>query len=162
MSDPTVIAGGVVLVIGSMATAIVTIINALAARDDRRAQATERLTSVAARATQLEATHDASRKADTIIEKATEIHALTNGTNQGLTKALDLANAKISGLEQEVASLKQMMALLLTAKQDALTLATATREDAANVAARSREDIASALAQAPPPTRRTTDRKDPV
>ncbi len=112
MTDPTVIAGGIVLVIGSIATAVVTVINALAARDERTANATERATSAQARAVQLDATHAASRKADTIIDTATEIQRSTNGTLSKLQNQLESA-------QDEIRSLKTLMATILAAQDEA-------------------------------------------
>jgi hypothetical protein len=45
------------------------------------------------------------KKSDIIIEKAAEIHTLTNSNLSKLTSQLEVANSKITGLERLVASL---------------------------------------------------------
>lgn len=47
----------------------------------------------------------ANTKQDTLIEKAVEIHTQTNGQMSKLTNALDVALAKIEGLEKLIASM---------------------------------------------------------
>ena len=44
------------------------------------------------------------RKSDTIIEKATEIHTLTNSNLSKVSAALEVANSRIQGLERLIAS----------------------------------------------------------
>lgn len=45
------------------------------------------------------------KKSDTIIEKAVEIHTLTNSNLTNVTAALALANAKIEGLQKLIESM---------------------------------------------------------
>ncbi len=47
-----------------------------------------------------------SRKTDTVIEKAAEIHTLTNSNLSKVTTALEVANEKIEGLQRLVAQIK--------------------------------------------------------
>lgn len=46
---------------------------------------------------------ETGKKADTIIEKAAEIHTLTNSNLSAVTKSLEVAQARIDGLEKLVA-----------------------------------------------------------
>lgn len=45
-----------------------------------------------------------NKKSDIILQKATEIHTLTNGNLSVVTSALAVANAKIEGLEKLMSS----------------------------------------------------------
>jgi hypothetical protein len=59
------------------------------------------------------------KKTDTVIEKAVEIHTLTNSNLSKVSSALEVANQKISGLEAMVGSLaasKQAADALASAK----------------------------------------------
>lgn len=47
-----------------------------------------------------------SRKSDTIIKKADEIHTLTNANLTRVTNALEVANTEIIGLKKLVGALK--------------------------------------------------------
>jgi hypothetical protein len=111
MNDPAVIAAAVVTVIAALAAAVVTVTNAMAAAADRR-------DARASRAVLATTTHATEKKADIIIEKAVEIHALTNSHLSTVTAALNVALAEIKGLQSLVSS-------LLDAKRIADTLATA-------------------------------------
>jgi len=55
-------------------------------------------------------------KADTIIEKAAEIHTLTNSNLSKVTAALEVANEKIQGLEKLMASMVKAHAAANAAK----------------------------------------------
>lgn len=110
--DPTTIAAAIVTVLTALGVLFVTIINAKAAADDRHDARVSRL--------KLDATTlSTDAKANTIIEKAIEIHALTNSNLSKVTAALDVALARIEGLEKLVASLNE-------AKRIADTLAAAS------------------------------------
>ena len=136
--DPTLIAAGIaaaiVAVVGALGGMVIQIINAIASSKDRRDAALERrilLEKTNAAAAVTEAT---AKKADTIIEKATEIHTLTNGTNSELTSALKVANQKIEGLQQLMTSFIQSRdaadaARVLTARDVADALATPVPRD---------------------------------
>jgi len=91
---------------------------------------------------------DTSKKVDAVIEKAVEIHTLTNGTNSVLQKSLEVAQEKIAGLEALISS-------VVVAKQEA---------DAAR--ATNKVDVAQALAQTPPRSgsikTRSGDHPDPT
>jgi len=65
-------------------------------------------------------------KTDTIIEKAAEIHTLTNSNLSAVTKALELAQA-------EIGSLKQLMAQMTAATSEALRVKTAADLHAATM-----------------------------
>lgn len=52
----------------------------------------------------LRATKENGVKADSLVEKTTEIHTLTNGSLSKVQASLETANEKISGLEKLVAS----------------------------------------------------------
>lgn len=109
--DPTVIAAALVTVIAAVVTGTVTVINAIAAMSDRKE-------ARSARQALSQTTLSTEKKADTLIEKAVQIHTVSNGTLGKAMAALDVALAKIAGLEQLVAS-------LTTAKTVADALATA-------------------------------------
>lgn len=94
--DPTIIAAAIVTVLAALTGAAVTIINAAAAARDRKDSQHERVV--------LKETAQATNaKADTIIEKAAEIHTLADGNLSKVTAALGVANEKIIGLEKLVA-----------------------------------------------------------
>lgn len=73
-----------------------------------------------------------SRKADVVIEKASEIHAATNGTLHKVTSANDVLTEKIDGLERQLAA-------AILSKQ----LAAGASEQAA-------ADVQAAMAASPP------------
>jgi cell division protein FtsX len=98
MTDPTVIAAAIVTVLTALAALIVTVINAKASADERRDARASRV--------RIEATTaSTNRNTDTIIEKAEEIHTLTNSNLTAVTKALKEANEKIAALEKLVGTL---------------------------------------------------------
>ena len=97
MNDPSVIAAAIVTVIVAFSGAAISIINA-------RAAAAERRDARASRARLEEYAKTTDNKASTIIEKAVEIHTLTNSNLSKVTAALDSALAKIEGLEKLVKS----------------------------------------------------------
>lgn len=94
--DPTVVAAGLVLVIGALAAGIVSIITAFSKMKLDLLKGQEDLNMKADKA---------DSKADQIIEKAAEIHMLTNSNLSKVTESLNVALEKISGLEKMVASL---------------------------------------------------------
>ena len=94
LQDPMVIAAAIVTVIAALVTGTVTIISSIAAAKERSFALSSRLV--------VEAT---SRKADVIIEKATEIHTLTNSNLSRVTEALNLALERISGLEKLITAM---------------------------------------------------------
>jgi len=96
--DPAVIAAAIVTVIVAFSGATVAIINA-------RAAAAERLEAKASRARLEETSHNVERKTDTIIEKAVEIHTLTNSNLSKVTESLNVALTEIEGLKRLVESL---------------------------------------------------------
>ena len=98
MSDPTIIAAAIVTVLAALTGAAVTIINAAAAARDRKDSRYDRESTKAT----IEAT---STKADTIIEKAVEIHTLANSNLAKVTAALEVANEKIVGLQKLITSM---------------------------------------------------------
>jgi hypothetical protein len=95
MSDPTVIAAAIVTVLTALGVLVVTIINAKSAADERH---DARVSRIKVEAT----TVNTNAKADTIIEKASEIHTLTNSNLSKVTEALEVANEKIEGLQKLV------------------------------------------------------------
>ena len=97
MNDPMIIAAAIVLVIASIGGASVQIINAWAASNERKEAkfSREKLEEI---------TRSTDNKANTIIEKAAEIHTLTNSNLSKVTASLDSALAKIEGLEKLIAS----------------------------------------------------------
>ena len=96
--DPTIVAASIVTVIAAIAAAAVTIINAVAASKDRQDSAVERRALYEKAIIAAKVQDDTSKKADTLIEKATEIHAITNSANANLQRALDVMTEKYSGL----------------------------------------------------------------
>lgn len=94
--DPTIIAASIVTVVAALAAAIVTIINATASAADRR-------DARVGREALIKTTDATNRKADVLIEKTAEIHTVTNSNLSAVTKNLELALQKISGLETDVA-----------------------------------------------------------
>ncbi|MEP7304222.1 MAG: hypothetical protein ABJA98_01765 [Acidobacteriota bacterium] len=94
----TVIAAAIVTVIAALVGGLVSVINAVSSAGDRRAGRMER-------AALLATTKNTDQKADTIIEKATEIHTLTNSNLSKVTTALELANERIHGLEKLMAAM---------------------------------------------------------
>lgn len=131
-AESTIIAAALVTVIAALVGGVVSVINAVSAAADRRASRVER-------AALSITTKNTDRKADTIIEKAVEIHTLTNDNLSKVTAALGVANERIQGLEK-------LMASMLVAQHDA---------HAARAAATLAEAIA--LAKDPPALRRTSD-----
>jgi len=95
----TAIGAAVVTVIGALGGVVVQIINAVSAARDRREASAERRALREQTAIVLKNGQDTGVKADQIIEKAVEIHGLANGHLTKLSTALDVANAKIAGLE---------------------------------------------------------------
>lgn len=108
MTDPTVLAAAAVTVIVALTTGIVTVVNAIAAARDRRSSRQERA-ALAETATSTE------RKADTIIEKAVEIHTQTNGSLSKVQAQLEIANEKILGLNHQIRGLETLIATLTAA-----------------------------------------------
>jgi len=102
--DPAVIAAAFVTVIVAFSGAAVAIINA-------RASAAERLEAKASRVRLEETTHNVDRKADALIEKAVEIHTLTNSNLSRVTASLEIALKEIDGLRQLVESLTKAKAV---------------------------------------------------
>lgn len=96
--DPTVIAAAIVTVIAALVGGTVTVVNAIAAAQDRK-------DARSARFILQNTTDGVTHKADTIIEKAIEIHTLTNSNLSKVTESLNIALEKISGLEKLVTSL---------------------------------------------------------
>lgn len=109
--DPVIFAGAVVTVIAALGAAIVTVINAKAAADER---AEARM----AREVQLRLSRATDGKADAIIEKTVQIHEVTNSNLSKVTAALDVALSRIEGLQAMVRTLTE-------AKRIADALATA-------------------------------------
>lgn len=109
--DPTVIAAGLVLVIGALAAGVVLVINALAKMKLDVLKGQEEINKTA---------RSTEHKADQIIEKAAEIHTLTNSNLSKVTASLDVALEKIAGLEKMVVSLNEAkkVADALTKKPD--------------------------------------------
>lgn len=101
--DPSLIAAAVVLVLSSVGSTIVLIINAASASKDRREASKERLQQLVLAQAAKEASEAVARKTDQIIESTTKIHELTNSTNSNLQKALELMTAKVAALEQLLA-----------------------------------------------------------
>lgn len=95
MTDPMVIAAAVVLVIASIASGIVNIINAKAQADDRKL-------AKASRQRLEEMANTGDEKADKIIEQGVQIHTLTNSNLSKVTADLATAIEKITGLEKIV------------------------------------------------------------
>jgi septal ring factor EnvC (AmiA/AmiB activator) len=105
MESPTLIAAAIVTVIAALGGVIVQVINAASASKDRREAARERL-SLAEKTNAIIKTGDDTRqKTDTLLNKTTEIHALTNSQLSTVTAALAVANQKIEGLEKLIVSL---------------------------------------------------------
>lgn len=93
MNDPMIIAAALVLVIAGIGSAIVQVINARAAAEDRRE----------AKATRIKLEREAeiaSIKADRIVEQGVAIHTLTNSNLSAVTAALAAAIAKNEVLER--------------------------------------------------------------
>lgn len=95
--DPTVFAAALVMIIAAVGAAVVSVVNAVAASRDR----TEARDSRIGLARTVDSTE---RKADQIIERAGEIHTLTNSNLSKMTARLDVALAEITGLRALIAS----------------------------------------------------------
>ena len=134
--DPTLIAAGIaaaiVTVVGALGGMIIQILNAISSSKDRRDAALERRILLEQSQASAKVTEATAKKADALIEKTTEIHTLTNGTNSELTAALRVANQKIEGL-------RELMAGFVKARDDAEAARTLTKRD-----------VADALATSPP------------
>lgn len=85
-------------------------------------------------------------KSDVIIEKATEIHSLTNGHLSKLTEQLNMAHQMQSGSDLRIKKLEEMITRLLPSDINAAKLnqiaATGERIEAGNIAVA--EDLAAA------------------
>ena len=92
MNDPMIIAAAIVLVIASIGSTFVQVINAKAAADDRR-------DAKAFREMSLKADDENDHKNNKIIEQGTAIHTLTNSNLSKVSSDLAVALVKISGLE---------------------------------------------------------------
>jgi Na+-transporting NADH:ubiquinone oxidoreductase subunit NqrC len=91
--DPTIIAAAIVTVVASIVTGVVTVVGAIASASERRAATDARQAILAAAVV-------AGAKTDQLLDKTTEIHTLTNGSNHALQKALDLMTERNAGLER--------------------------------------------------------------
>lgn len=94
---PTITAAAIVTVLIVLIPGIVSIINANAAAD-------ERLEAKQSRAKLEELAKVTDKKADTLIEKAVEIHTLTNSNLSKVTESLNVALKEIDGLKKLVES----------------------------------------------------------
>lgn len=111
MTDPTVIAASMVTVIAATAAAIVTVVNAVAASRDRHDSRLQRAAIVATGAS-------TSAKADTLITKTAEIHAVTNGTFSKVQADLQVALAQMAGMATHITGLETIIATLVRANDD--------------------------------------------
>lgn len=109
MNDPMVIAAAIVLVIASVGGAVVQIINAKAAAEDRREAKNSR-------AMLKETTDKTDEKANKIFAQGEAIHASTNSNLSKVTENLNVALNEINGL-------KKLVSTLTEAKKTADTLA---------------------------------------
>lgn len=109
MTDPSVIAAAVVTVIAAVAGGTVTVVNAIAAAQDREDQRTYR-------AQMTEVTRVGAVATDVLTKKTEEIHQLADGNLTRVTQDLRMAT-------QEIQSLREMVTSLVEAKKvaDALT-----------------------------------------
>lgn len=100
MTDTAIIAVGTAIatIIASLTAAVV----AIAAL--RKTTASGAAAAKSAEATQITA-EATLRKTDTIIEKAVEIHTLTNSRMSKVTADLEVALSKITGLETRIAAM---------------------------------------------------------
>lgn len=95
-----IIAAAIVLVIASIGQAIVTVINAKAAADDRKEAKVMRV--------KLQESADANEiKTDKIIEQGTEIKTSTDGNLSKVTANLGVALNEIEGLKTLIASMTE-------------------------------------------------------
>lgn len=109
MNDPMVIAAAFVLVIAAVGGAVVQIINAKAAAEDRKE-------AKIMRARLQDSADKTDIKTDAIIKQGVEIHASTNSNLSKVTENLNVALEEINGL-------KKLVYTLTEAKKTADTLA---------------------------------------
>jgi hypothetical protein len=121
MTDPMVIAGAVMVVVSGIVTGVVTVINALAQARDRYASRLQRDAIVATGAS-------TSAKADTLITKTAEIHAVTNGTFSQMRSDLQVALAQMAGMAQHIAGQDTLIATLVRANDDRVAAERAATE----------------------------------
>ena len=107
MNDPTVIAAAIVTVIAALVAGAVSIVNAISAARDRIIAAAERKAMLDKTEAALATSKENGKKNDIIIEKAVEIHTLTNSNLSKVTAALEVANTKIEGLQKMMASMQE-------------------------------------------------------
>lgn len=112
MSDPALFAAAIVTVIAALFGGTVQIINARSTATDRRSAAKEREIAAEERRVMIQragqavvVAQDTGRKADTLIEKTSEIHTLTNSNLSAVTASLAVALAKMEGMEKLIASM---------------------------------------------------------
>lgn len=98
MNDPNIIAAAIVIVIAAIGSAVVQVINAWSAANDRREArlAREEIKRI---------TESSVTKTNTLIEKTAEIHTLTNSNLSKVTAALEVSIAKNKELETFIRSL---------------------------------------------------------
>ena len=111
MIDPTLISTAIVIIISAIGTVTVTIINAWAAARDRIDSAEQRRVLYEKAILAAKSQEDVSKKADTIIEKAAEIHTLTNSANSELRSQLALMTEKYNGLLRMIEEIRNSKVL---------------------------------------------------
>jgi uncharacterized membrane protein YccC len=142
--DPTIFAAAVVTVLAALFGGTIQLVNAISGARDRRDAREERRVLRDQNQNVIKVSEDTAKKADTIIEKAVEIHTLTNSANAKLQAALEMVTEKLAAAERQIARMEGTM-----------------RDVAASRVTTDRQ-IADALATPAPDRRHTDDALAPI
>jgi hypothetical protein len=127
--DPTLFAAAIVTVLAALFGGVIQLVNAVSAARDRRDAREERKALREQSITVLRATEATGLKADTIIEKAVEIHTLTNSANAKLQAALELVTEKLAAAERTINRMEATMAAGVSDRAIAAALLTPVPHD---------------------------------